>query len=113
MNDNWISISEKAPPANVEVLATDGEFVFKARATATMVGLTGWSSREKNDFRVTHWQLLPDLPVPTGPFYWARFPSGYAMLYKRGSDDCSEISDISDEKANYLVDWLNGLWREK
>lgn len=65
----WISVSERLPPYEVEVLTTDGKYCNVGQRYATGKRGEQWrlASEEDDDSKerqltVTHWAELPPLP---------------------------------------------------
>ena len=113
MNGDWINVVDYLPPHGVDVLVCNDS--GRDRRIASLCD-AGWVPSGDASWKASHimyWQSLPDDPIPTGPFYWARFSSGVALLYKKGCDDCAGLGLIPDKAACYLVDWLNRLWADK
>lgn len=68
MND-WISIKERVPEYNVEVLTTDGKYCNVAERDRTTkngeVFMQGGEEGDQKVVTVTHWMELPSLPSRT------------------------------------------------
>ena len=112
MNGDWVNIADCLPPHGVDVLVCNDSGGDRRIASLCDAGWV-FDNDSVASSHIMYWQALPDKPIPSGPFYWARFSTGVAMLYKRGRCDCVELGLFSDKMACCLVEWLNRLWREK
>ena len=60
---SWISITDKLPPYDDHVLATDGETVEKAFLFLDVFDRSVWTYQDWTAWKgVTHWMELPQMP---------------------------------------------------
>ena len=106
----WISVNDRlpSPPEYAEVLVTDGW-----RCWSAYCGIFGdwWTAYKNSDNPITHWQPMPELPKPEGPFYALQHPGGSWALHMYGDDEYVTLGRIYTDGASFVPDWLNQRWR--
>jgi hypothetical protein len=99
MKQNWINITDKLPPAEIDVLVSDGIGIYISNRLDDDELV--WDESHYDIIEITHWMFLPELPNENNTGLEMSFSATFAKEYDRAKNDIFEkIASKTYDKYN-------------